>query len=88
MPYYQTFFPAWLNFYYTGLWIKIKGYKPIFQRNGLVNSVLICIAAITFSIIEGYGLIALDISVGFASSQIKISSFLYTFAIINLLMVA
>jgi len=85
LPYYQALFPAWFGFYYVGLWIKIKGFKPSFRKQKLIGSIILCLAALLFSIIEGFGLLALDFPEGFAVSQIKISSFLYVFAIINLL---
>ena len=87
MPFYQTFFPAWFVFYYIGLLVKIRGYKSIFKKNEILNSILCCSITLIFSIIEGYGLLALGFSEGFVSSQIKISSFLYVFSLINLLMV-
>lgn len=86
-PFYQIPFPAWFNFYYLGLWIKIKGYKPIFKRNHIRNSIVLCVLGLMISIAEGYLLIALGATDGFASSQIKVASFLYVFAIINLLLV-
>lgn len=85
--FYQTFFPAWFIFYYCGLWVKIKGYKPLFKIHAIRKSILTCLVALLVSIIEAYVLSEFNLSVGFASSQIKISSFLYTFALINLLMV-
>lgn len=83
---YQVFFPAWFIFYYAGLWIKIRGYKPLFKKNRIIKSSLLCAAAIIVSVIEGYGLLSLGVGIDFASSQIKISSFLFVFSIINLLM--
>ena len=46
-----------------------------------------CIVGLVLSILEGYLLLYFGMTEGFASSQIKISSFIYTFAIINLLFV-
>lgn len=85
--YYQVFFPAWFIFYYAGLWIKIKGYQPLFKKKPLFKSVLLCAAALSLSIVEGFGLVAFGIDKGFAGGQIKFSSFLYVFSLINLLMV-
>lgn len=85
--FYQTYFPAWFIFYYAGLFIRIKGFKPFFKKIQLFNSILFCFIGFILSIIEGYSLLALGYSEGFASSQIKFSSFLYVFAIINLLFV-
>ena len=87
MMFYQTFLPAWFIFYYVGLQLKIKGYKRIFKKNEILNSSLLCISLLLVSIIEGYALLKLGFSEGFAASQIKISSFLYVLALINLLIV-
>ncbi len=87
MPFYRTLFFGWFIFYYFGLWIKIKGYEPIFRRNQLSNSISYCLIGLVFSIIEAYGLLSMGFPVGFACSQIKISSFFYAFTVINLLMV-
>lgn len=87
LPFYSTPFLAWFNFYYLGLWIKIKGYIPIFKRHQVRNSILLCIVGLVLSIFEGYLLLYFNMTEGFASSQIKISSFMYTFAIINLIFV-
>lgn len=85
--FYQTFFPAWFIFYYAGLWVKIKGYRPLFKRNQLFNSILCCFTGLSISIVEGYGLLALGFPEDFATIQIKVSSIFYVFTIINLLMV-
>jgi len=87
MPFYQTFFPAWFIFYYSGLWIKIKGYKPLFSNKRLLKCIIFIILSLLFSIIEAYVLLNFNFSVGFASSQIKISSFIYSFSIINILFI-
>lgn len=84
MPFYHMLFPAWFGFYYLGLWIKINGYKPRVRKN-IVKSVLICFTGLIFSILEGYVLLSIGFSVGFASSQIKITSFFYALALINFL---
>lgn len=66
--------------------MKLRGHKPLFKKNQLRNSFLCCCTALLLSIIEGYGSLAFGFTVEFASSQIKVSSFLYAFAIITLLM--
>ncbi|MGV8905545.1 MAG: acyltransferase [Acetobacterium sp.] len=85
--FYQTFFPAWFVFYYAGLWIKIKGYQPIFRKNQVLKAILGCLLGLTLSVIEGYGLLALGFPEDFATIQIKVSSIFYVFTIINLLLV-
>lgn len=85
--FYQTFFPAWFIFYYAGLRLKINGYRPLFKRNQLFNSILCCFIALVLGIIEGYGLLMFGFPGDFATIQIKVSSILYVFALINLLLV-
>jgi len=83
MPFYQTFFPAWFIFYFAGLWIKIRGYIPVLKDNALIKSILLCIAALLLSVVEGLSMLAAGFNQELAYSQIKVSSFLYTFALIN-----
>lgn len=87
MPFYQTFFPTWFIFYYIGLMIKIKGHKIVYKNNQLLISLIICITTLILSIFEGYILLSLRLPESAASSQIKISSFLYTLAVIKMIMV-
>lgn len=88
LPFYQTFFPAWFVFYYGGLWVKIRGFRPIFKKDfQIIKSVVLCLACLAFSILEAYWLVGQGFGAGFASSQIKASSFLYTYSIIHLLFV-
>ena len=53
--FYQTFFSAWFGFYYYGLWVKIKGYKPLFKNHVIRKSILFCLLALLASIIEEIG---------------------------------
>jgi peptidoglycan/LPS O-acetylase OafA/YrhL len=87
MPLYGTLFPAWLVFYYLGLYIKIKGYPISKKEKPATGAVIAVLAALIFSIIECYFMLYLGLEDGFASSQIKISSFLYSLSIINLIFV-
>lgn len=82
--FYQMFFPAWLIFYYFGLWVKIKGYPRVFLDN-IWYSLMFFIIAMLFSILESFTINVLNFPVGFASSQIKISSYIYVFTVINLM---
>jgi len=84
MPLYGTIFPAWLMFYYLGLYIKNNGVAQK-KDKALSKAILIVLIALLFSIIEGYILLYSRMSMGFASSQIKISSFVYSLSIINLI---
>ncbi|MBU3142613.1 acyltransferase [Clostridium sp. CF012] len=87
MPLYGTLFPAWLIFYYLGLYIKIKGYPITIKVKPVGKALIIVLGVSLFSIIECYLMIYLGFEDGFASSQIKISSFLYSISIINLILV-
>lgn len=91
LPLYATIFPAWFIFYYLGLNIKMN--KSVIRkedkvvRKDLTKSLLLIVAALIFSIVESYILLNTGASIGFASSQIKISSFLYSLSIINFILV-
>jgi membrane-bound acyltransferase YfiQ involved in biofilm formation len=83
--YEHYFFSAWFIFYYFGLWTKIKGYNYFLKRNAISISIFLCISGIGISILEGYWKLHIGLPGSLAISQIKISTFLYIFAIINLL---
>lgn len=87
LPFYQTVFPAWFIFYYVGLYIKINGRNILFKNITITKSVIFCVVTLGVSIIEAYVIYKFNLSVGFAVSQIKISSFLYSLAIINLIFI-
>jgi len=86
--FYQVFFPAWFVFYYFGLWTKIKGYRSVYKKHIFKKAIICCAFALLASIIEGYVLLRLKFSLEFISSQIKLTSFIYAFTLINLSMVA
>ena len=78
----ETLFPAWFMFYLLGMdcregkWNKIVG-----KSNwGWI------FAGLVLSIVEAWILIAIGCADGFACSQIKVSSFIYVFAIIMVLL--
>lgn len=84
MPNYQTYFPAWFIFYYFGLLMNVKG---DFNRQKIFNTkilVILIVGAFLISVFEGYLLFNFGFPIGFSISQIKVSSFIYTFLIINL----
>jgi len=87
IPHYETVFPAWFVFYYLGLYIKIKG--PIIRKKqrSIAQASIIVVCALLFSIIECYLMLYLGFPVEFATSQIKVSSFVYSLSIINLFFV-
>ena len=87
-PYlYRLPFLPWFLFFFIGIRIKIRGYKPIFKTRQLTYSIVFCIICLVISILEGYGLVLAGYPSGFASGQIKGSTFLFALSIINLLMV-
>lgn len=78
---YETLFPAWFIFFYLGLVMN--------QRTTCVQKLVKRFArpywilfSFTFEIIEACFLLKIGCNSSFASSQIKMSSFLYSFAII------
>ena len=84
---YESVFPAWLIFYYLGLYIKINGFKIKKTQRNVKRALVLLGGTLLFSIIECYLMLYLQLPVGFASSQIKISSFVYSISIINLIFV-
>lgn len=87
LPLYGTVFPAWLIFYYLGLYIKINGFASPKKENAISHAILLVLGALILSLIEGYILLHLGMTMAFASSQIKFSSFIYSISIINLILV-
>lgn len=77
-PLYETLFPAWLLFYILGLDCKKGRWNQIIQKSN-VGWILLLLCV---SVMEAYILLQEGCSVGFASSQIKFSSFGYTIALI------
>ncbi|WP_363150729.1 acyltransferase [uncultured Alistipes sp.] len=76
---YQIFFPTWIFFFALGIYLK--NYKKI-QLTGLTISIL-CFLALLASIAEAYQILDID-NISWAISQIKYSSFIYTFCLILL----
>ena len=70
---YETLFPAWFLFYYVGLWVKINGCEGI-RSWGKLRYVA---AGLVLSLIEAEILISIGCDASFATSQIKVSSFIY-----------
>lgn len=87
LPHYETVFPTWFIFYYLGLYIKVKGPVIRKKQSSITGALLIVLGALVFSIMECYLMLYLGFPVGFASSQIKVSSFLYSISLINLIFV-
>lgn len=70
---YETLFPAWFFFYLMGMDCKAGKFDKMIEK---VNVGWI-IAALMLSLVEAFVILKLGCADGFASSQIKISSFLY-----------
>jgi peptidoglycan/LPS O-acetylase OafA/YrhL len=83
----QTFFPAWLIFYYYGLWVKIKGNPHLLRRKIALKYTLFLVIALGISILESQLIKNNGYPIGFAASQIKFSSFIYAFMVINLIFI-
>lgn len=81
-PYYQMVFPAWILFYMLGL----DGGRFRFRRRKRISScILIVIASILAEITEAFHQMHNGCSAGFACSQIRVSSFLYSISVIIVL---
>lgn len=83
MPrFYETFFPAWFIFYIFGMDCRAgkwdNSIKKV-QKSWIIMALLI-------SIIEGFVLLETGCAIGFASSQIRFGSFLYSSVIALVLM--
>lgn len=78
-PLYSTLFPAWFVFYYLGLQFKIRPDR-IERWAGKIGKLWIMILMIALSIVEGLVLPKIGLSIDFACSQIKVSSFLLSFS--------
>ena len=79
---YGTFFPAWLFFYILGIDARAG------KLNGMVKVAKPWWVAVTFiiALLEAFVLQKAGCSISFASSQIKFSTFAYTYTIILLLL--
>ena len=82
-PLYETLFPAWFVFFYLGLYIQMnKNTRKFLENFAKIRYIAV---GLLLSVVEAYLLMKYG-NIGFASSQIKISSFIYTFTIICLLL--
>lgn len=86
VPFYQTFFPAWFLFYYYGLYV-CKNKKVFLQKTNLLKGLEFVFLALIFSVFEAFVLKSFGLPDGFVTSQIKLSSFCYAMAVIQLLLV-
>lgn len=80
---YETLFPAWFSFYLLGLDCKDKKFVSRLKEKINFGWVLV---ALLISISEAFILLNIGCSDGFATSQIRIGSYLYASAIILILM--
>ncbi len=81
LPLRGVLFPAWLLFYYLGLYIRNTNSKYIFRCKYMPIFV-----AILVSFAEGYFIIKYLKDYGFSVTQVKFSSAIYAVTIINLLL--
>lgn len=79
---YETLFPAWFLFYIMGMDCRIGKWDNIISR---IKAWFVPIA-ILLSVIEALLLLNAGCEVGFASSQIKFSSFIYAMVIASVAM--
>lgn len=79
---YETFFSAWFLFYILGMDCRNGKWDNVISKmKKCYIPILLCI-----SLVEAAALLKAGCAIGFASSQIKISSLIYTAAIAMLLM--
>ena len=86
LPFYQTLFPAWFLFYYYGLYVH-KNKEEFLQKTNLLKALAFVFLALLFSVFEAFVLKSFGLPDGFVTSQIKLSSFCYAMAVIQLLLV-
>ncbi|WP_392889614.1 acyltransferase family protein [Eubacterium limosum] len=86
LPFYQTLFPAWFLFYYYGLYVH-KNKEEFLQKTNLLKALAFVFLALLFSVFEAFVLKSFGLPDGFVTSQIKLSSFCYAIAVIQLLLV-
>lgn len=82
LPFYATVFPAWFFFYLFGIDCRNRRWDKVVRNSG-VRWIL---AFLLLSFAEAFVLKKIGCSDGFASSQIKFSSFGYSVSIILLLL--
>ena len=84
-PTYALPFCIWHFFYFWGIYVKVNMDSTFFKK-WLLLSMFAYILAILFSVLESHILIHKYEFFGFALSQIKMSSFVMSFFLINVLM--
>ncbi|MCC8088495.1 MAG: acyltransferase [Rikenellaceae bacterium] len=85
LPLYSLWFPAWFGFYYLGGLIRSGSSGYVKLSRNLSNIFLFCIIGLVIAIFESTAIVNLTGMWSWASSQIKISSFIYTFFFIILM---
>ena len=81
--FYETLFPAWFSFYMLGLDCKKMETCQLVTKEINLRWIII---TLFISVVEAFALLKIGCSDSFASSQIKISSYLYVVAIIFMLL--
>jgi probable poly-beta-1,6-N-acetyl-D-glucosamine export protein len=83
-PLYALVPSTWILFFYMGIFFKSNNYEKALNSN--INIVyLFVLLFLAFSMLESYEIYALTGIFDFASSPVKISSFLYSISIVILL---
>lgn len=80
---YASWAPAWLAFYFAGLWARLRP-RTHSRRPTLVwLRVLALLLTLLLSLVEAYLLLDVGAPYGLAISQLKLSSIAYAFAVIG-----
>lgn len=79
---YETFFPAWFGFYVLGMDYRAGKWDNVVEK----AQKWWIVASLGLSVIEAFVLLRYGSAIGFASSQIRFGSFLYTVIIVMELM--
>lgn len=85
LPLYATLFPAWLFFYYFGMYKRFESENQdkIKKNRSIINLLMLLFFAIILSLFESNILYNYTKMAGFASSQIKFSSFIFVYVLIE-----
>ncbi len=78
LPFYNTLFPAWINFYYLGIDIRQREKnKKVILPFKMKQAIGILLVALIISILEAFKILEKTDLLIFTLSQIKISSYIY-----------
>ncbi|OQB14344.1 MAG: glucans biosynthesis protein [Firmicutes bacterium ADurb.Bin193] len=88
---FAYFFPAWLIYYYLGIYVRVSGKDYLFGfkskgKTDLSLGVLLVIISFAISVTESYLLKSYAMPDSFLVSQLKASNVLYSVCVINLIL--